>query len=570
MVTLLKKQIIIFVAVLIISINVSAQTLSPDNWTKYCGWHYGNTPAWGGWVRDFVQHSTGFDLIDTVNNTLTIDTVKLNSLYNSLATINPSVDIMQLDGGLGQAKDTIKSKAFINIIKADSATFWKSLVYKQCNKLAQLPNSENRLYYQLGNEISSAALSSSLRYAQGLSYSSGSDYDHFIIPSFVELYMAPTIEAIDSSSVFNFGAKGKIKICLGSITNAGNNAAQPFLDSLLNYTITGTYAPSLAGKKVYELIHIITIHYMMGNSSMNIWQNKLNEYANWIGTGRVQGVWSTEEVGINKAMSGAGAAYSARATFRYLKWAIESGYTSRVARTNYWAWDLGPANTQVNNFNAELYDFLGNTKLSYVSPLNTVYTNSATIEWYGFLNDSANKGILAIPGTTTQTISQVKLVNNGWGNISSVSLTRYDTTGNFNIPVTLNFLTDSVLITFPVQNLSITTVLLLKINTQPLTTGVDDGRENLELPLRYELEQNYPNPFNPSTVISYQLPVSCFVTLKVYDVLGREAATLVDEYKQPGIYTINFNGESLPSGVYFYRLITENNYSLTRKMIFMK
>ena len=226
----------------------------------------------------------GFDLIVTVNNALTIDTVKLNSLYNSLATINPSVDIMQLDGGLGQAKDTIKSKAFYKYYKSRFCNFWKSLVYKQCNKLAQLPNSENRLYYQLGNEISSAALSSSLRYAQGMSYSSGSDYDHFIIPSFVELYMAPTIEAIDSSSVFNFGAKGKIKICLGSITNAGNQKAKPFLDSLLNYTIKGTYAPSLAGKRVYELIHIITIHYMMGNSSANVWEKLINTYSTWFGT----------------------------------------------------------------------------------------------------------------------------------------------------------------------------------------------------------------------------------------------------------------------------------------------
>lgn len=455
------------------TIKVNSQTLTQNNWTSYCGWHYGNTPAWGGWVRDFVQHSTGYDLIDTAGTIIVVDTLKLNNLYNSLSTVDTAVDILQLDGGLGQAKDTVKAKGFINMIEADSAAFWKSLVLKQCNKLAQLPNSQNRLYYQLGNEITSAALSSSIRYAQGLPYSSGSDYDQSIIPAFVELYMAPTIEAIDSASVLNFGSKGKINICLGSITNAGDQAAQPYTDVLLNYTITGTYAPSLSGKKVYELINIITIHYMMGNSSKDVWANKMNGYTSWIGTGRIKGVWSTEEVGIQKANAGAGAAYSARATFRYLKLAVDNNYTSREVRTNYWAWDLGTANTQVNDFNNELFNYLGNVKLSYVNAAHTTLIDSLSTEWHGLLTESANKAVLVITGTTTQTITQIKLAKNGWGNVSNVSLTRYDTAGNYSIPVTLTFLTDSVLLTFSGQTLTISDVLLFKINTQALDVSIE-------------------------------------------------------------------------------------------------
>lgn len=567
----MKTKIILTISSILLAFSfqeTNAQTFTKNNWTSYCGWHYGNTPAWGGWVREFVQHSTGFDLIDTVGTTLIVDTVKLSNLFTSLSTINSTVDIMQLDGGLGQAKDTVKSTAFINMIKADSAVFWKSLVYKQCNKLAQLTNSENRLFYQLGNEISSAALSSSIRYAQGMPYSGGSDYDHFIIPSFVELYMAPTIEAIDSSSVFNFGAKGKINICLGSITNAGNTAAQRFLDSLLNYTITGTYAHSLAGKKVYELIHIITIHYMMGNSAMNIWQNKLNGYAKWIGTGRVKGVWSTEEVGINKANSGAGAAYSARATFRYLKWAIDSSYTSKVARTNYWGWDYGPANTRVDNFNSELYNFLGDTKLSYANPLHTTFINFTNMEWHGFLNDSATKGVLSILGTTTQTISQVKLVNNGWGTISNVSVTRYDTTGNYNIPITLTSLSDSVLVTFPIQNMNTSVVLLFRINIQPLTVNIFEDQA-IKKNYTYQLFPNYPNPFNPTTKISFSLPQKSQIKLKVFDVLGREIQILADGIYEADKYEVEFNASSLPSGVYFYNLTTGSN-SITKKMLLIK
>lgn len=77
-----------------------------------------------------------------------------------------------------------------------------------------------------------------------------------------------------------------------------------------------------------------------------------------------------------------------------------------------------------------------------------------------------------------------------------------------------------------------------------------------ELPTKFLLEQNYPNPFNPSTVISWQSPVSSWVTLKIYNILGQEVATLVDENKAAGKYDVQFDGSQLSSGVYFYRLTT--------------
>jgi beta-glucosidase-like glycosyl hydrolase len=91
------------------------------------------------------------------------------------------------------------------------------------------------------------------------------------------------------------------------------------------------------------------------------------------------------------------------------------------------------------------------------------------------------------------------------------------------------------------------------------------------VPTEFALSQNYPNPFNPETTISYQLSVASNVTLKIYDVLGREVATLVDEYKQPGIYSSTFYTlrSSLSSGVYFYRLATPT-ISITKKMVLVK
>lgn len=91
----------------------------------------------------------------------------------------------------------------------------------------------------------------------------------------------------------------------------------------------------------------------------------------------------------------------------------------------------------------------------------------------------------------------------------------------------------------------------------------------LSHPIAYLLLQNYPNPFNPSTTINYQIPELSFVTIKVYDVLGNEVATLVNEEKSAGSYEIEFDGNELTSGIYFYR-IQAGNFVETKKMILLK
>jgi hypothetical protein len=90
-----------------------------------------------------------------------------------------------------------------------------------------------------------------------------------------------------------------------------------------------------------------------------------------------------------------------------------------------------------------------------------------------------------------------------------------------------------------------------------------------DVPAEFVLSQNYPNPFNPSTRINYFIPEESFVSIKVYDFLGREVKTLVNETKSIGSYEIVFDASELPSGTYFYTLIAEN-FSATRKMILIK
>jgi hypothetical protein len=109
---------------------------------------------------------------------------------------------------------------------------------------------------------------------------------------------------------------------------------------------------------------------------------------------------------------------------------------------------------------------------------------------------------------------------------------------------------------------------------RPLSEMITDANYNQnDLPTDFNLSQNYPNPFNPSTVISYQLPVSGEVTIKVYDVLGNEITTLIKEYKSAGTYEIEFNPASSirhpVSGIYFYQL-KAGDYIQTKKMTLIK
>ena len=88
-------------------------------------------------------------------------------------------------------------------------------------------------------------------------------------------------------------------------------------------------------------------------------------------------------------------------------------------------------------------------------------------------------------------------------------------------------------------------------------------------PKSFALEQNYPNPFNPTTAIGYQLSANSFTTLKVYDAIGREVATLVNEVKDAGYYSAQFDGAKLSSGIYFAKL-TSSGKTQIRKLVLMK
>jgi len=107
------------------------------------------------------------------------------------------------------------------------------------------------------------------------------------------------------------------------------------------------------------------------------------------------------------------------------------------------------------------------------------------------------------------------------------------------------------------------------ITTESVVVSVDDEDQNSSNPNSFALSQNYPNPFNPNTTIEYAIPKEGLVRITVYDILGREVRTLVNDNLAAGYYKINFNSNNLPSGVYFYS-IQAGSFVETRKMMLLK
>lgn len=146
-------------------------------------------------------------------------------------------------------------------------------------------------------------------------------------------------------------------------------------------------------------------------------------------------------------------------------------------------------------------------------------------------------------GHTTHSISYQIMAKNGAAVVLSPSDTNQPNSGTINL------------------------VALAWNGPQVTSSAVEMSGENI--PAGFTLEQNYPNPFNPTTTFSFAVPQQAFVTLKVYDVLGREVAALVNEEKLPGVYSVEWDASKNASGFYYYQM-TAGNFGQTRKLMLMK
>ncbi|HSL88878.1 MAG TPA: family 10 glycosylhydrolase [Ignavibacteriaceae bacterium] len=194
---------------------------------------------------------------------------------------------------------------------------------------------------------------------------------------------------------------------------------------------------------------------------------------------------------------------------------------------------------------------------------------SAHFDVFAFLTPNspwtqqANYVVYSDTDSINQTINQANLSKRGWHKIGTAYLSQ----GNRRVMKIDNSQLE------PGKWLVADAVMIMinrKLSPDVIVTSIEDEMGNdLNVPENFSLSQNYPNPFNPTTVISWQSAVGSRQVLKVFDVLGKEITTLLDEYKPAGNYEVEFNADKLSSGVYFYQL-NYGSFVQTKKMILLR
>ncbi|MCZ7611159.1 MAG: T9SS type A sorting domain-containing protein [Ignavibacterium sp.] len=204
---------------------------------------------------------------------------------------------------------------------------------------------------------------------------------------------------------------------------------------------------------------------------------------------------------------------------------------------------------------------------------NNIYQNSSANV---FMSTQVNNGLLppyslSFNNNTIAGIHDVPgaLIDIYKANINEFSPSAYEWLGSTTVG-------SNGVFSYEITNPSIEAVSLTATDNNGNTSGfafleliTDVEKENDEIPERFSLDQNYPNPFNPSTKISFSIPTEEFVSLKVFNSLGEEAAELINETKSTGNYSVSFDASNLSSGIYFYK-ITAGNFMELKKMMLIK
>jgi hypothetical protein len=324
----------------------------PLNWTAYMGLE--------AQFRDWTQTIRIPGRPDIAESPVAIDKM--------IATMKPVLAqkraLIVPIGGLVSARFPDRVRLYLDKIQQDQGKAWKERVYRQAMAVAKhAPNS--KYAFQVGNEINSRHYTETMSLWRGNpSQAKYIQNDETIIPIYVEYYLAPTVEAIRKASREAYkGDDNRMKIMLGSLANANNDRSQEWLQALLTYRVEGKYAPSLAGQQVNQLVNIISTHYLVTADDQD-WRNKLNTlWGQWVGRGRVTGIWATEELGKQRALKGRGAETALKVTARYLDWWSSRKIRPEQSRISFWGWEMGQPKTRGEDGMAALYQCLGNVPL---------------------------------------------------------------------------------------------------------------------------------------------------------------------------------------------------------------
>lgn len=348
------------------------------------------TFPWSGPIRD--PYRSTVEIMDPASYLA----MSASDLVTLTTTLQQRDIIMQI-GGMGSAKlnadgalVNTQFKTYMDAIVADKGLAWRNVVTARASEVALATPDTSRLYWQIGNEINASSYLQNINLYLGQSNSSLLD----IIPVYVEYFLAPTAQAMRQAAT---DTSKPVRLALGSIAGFSNANSQTFLDTLLNYTVVGTYAPALAGMKVSALVELLTIHYLMNAGTPEqpeAWRDVLvNTRQKWLGVGAITGVWSTEEVGVRAASDGKGGGGALRIQSRYLGWVSDKQDAPRTTRWFYYGTQDGPKGQQITDALTQWHQLTGNHPLKLH---DRQHTQNGTLESYAFRVDGAAGWLITV------------------------------------------------------------------------------------------------------------------------------------------------------------------------------
>lgn len=332
-----------------------------------------------------------------------------SSELSAIQTTLAQRDIIMQIGGMGSAKldatnpDSINPQFadYMDSFIADGGVEWRDNVQSLAKQIATVVPTDRKLYWQIGNEINADS------YTQNIQLYFG-DNTIQTIPVYVEYFLAPTLQAFQAAAT-ETGLP--VDVALGSISNFSGTNSQQFLDDLLNYQIQGDYAPELTGKYVHELINLITIHYHMNAGTPdapNSWRDVLTElYSKWV-KDNIEGVWTTEEIGIQAVTDGYGAGASVRVLTRYLDWISTHTLNGHQAAFFFYGTTDGPDGQQVNDAMSNVLALTDDTHLYFYAQQ---LSQNDSVESYAYQVPVKTAWLLTSTalGEDTVTVSQIPI-----------------------------------------------------------------------------------------------------------------------------------------------------------------
>jgi hypothetical protein len=371
--------------------EVTSASLS-INLTDYLGSLY-NTFDWAGAIRDPMRDELEIQNANTYVAMNDSDKTALNELA-------AEHEIIAQIGGMGSAKiapDATEASAqfsdYMSAIIADNGSLWRSVVESRATEVTESLPENATFYWQIGNEVNATSYTrNAVLYFDNETH--GLSNEAFGMHVYVEYFLAPTIQSFMAAET----ATGKdIRIALGSVSAFSAPASQEFLTDLLDYEIEGTYAPELSGRKVHELIDLITIHYLahaFDEDNMNHWRDTLEGlHDTWV-QDNIRGIWTTEEVGINLAEGGLGAGAAITVAGRYLEWISDEQLPPEQSRWFYFGTNAGPSGQRISDATSQLYALTADTTISHMA--TQYHDNGLEVRSFALGDVSEREGIILL------------------------------------------------------------------------------------------------------------------------------------------------------------------------------